>query len=62
MGKKAICKAPARASSRMLADLGALMKWLEKLGISEKSLRVLGSLVTWSQSVEDKHQTKLFVC
>lgn len=29
MGKKAICKAPARASTRMLADLGALMKWLE---------------------------------
>ena len=29
MGKKAICKAPACASTRMLADLGALMKWLE---------------------------------
>lgn len=29
MGRKAICKAPSRASTRMLADLSALMKWLE---------------------------------
>eukprot|EP00435_Cladocopium_sp_Y103_P010888 s1981_g2.t2 len=29
MGRKAICKAPAQASTRMLADLSALMKWLE---------------------------------
>eukprot|EP00438_Fugacium_kawagutii_P018377 Skav208996 [mRNA] locus=scaffold2686:144365:155089:- [translate_table: standard] len=29
LGRKAICSAPPRASTRMLADLGALMKWLE---------------------------------
>ena len=29
-GRKAICKAPAHASSRLLADLEALKGWLEQ--------------------------------